>query len=544
MLLNTNTYHRLKFLTSVFVVLMMAACASIQQPTGGPKDTTPPKVLEESPKNFTLNFNSNQINIQLNEYFKLNNQAKEISLSPDVDKQPEYKIKKRILNIRLLDTLEKNTTYTINFGNAIVDYNEGNILKNYSYVFSTGNKIDSLSISGKVINAITKEPQLNATVFLLPINQDSLFGKKKPHIFTSTDSTGNFRLRFLKENTYKIYSVYEREGGDKIYNSVNEEVAFNNNPIKLIKDTAGIELQLFKEEPKTFRINDRKIENSGRITYIFNQKLAKPSIRILSPSELNNNNTVEFTREGDTAYIWAKDMTFDSIKVAILNNNVALDTTVIRRSKRDDYNQNISITDNSPSGRIKPGTDLILTFSAPVNSIDTKLITLLQDSVAVKGFRLEKDTTSSRKYTFKYSWKPDREYNLTIGDRAIKGTYGGENKQYKKQIQRDEEENYGNLTIKFSVTDTTKNYVIQLLSADNNVINTKTINKNSDINYTMYPVGKYSIRVIYDMNRNNKWDTGNVKEGRQPEQIWNNPTEITLRANWDLEEKISIPKPQ
>ena len=542
--LNRTTYYKLKILTTILAILTIWSCASIQQPTGGPKDTTPPKILKESPKNFTLNFNSPQINIELDEYFKLNNTAKEISISPDVDKQPDYKIKKKVLNIKLKDSLEANTTYTINFGNAIADYNEGNVLKNYLYVFSTGNKIDSLTISGTVVNSITKEPQLDATVFLLPANQDTLFGKKKAHIYTNTDSAGNFKLKYLKENTYKIYAVFEKDGGDKIYNSANEEVAFSSEPILLKKDTSGIQLQLFKEDAINFRILDRKIENTGRIVYLFNQKLAKPSIKILSPAELNTNRTIEFSKEGDTAVLWAKDMKFDSIQVAILNNNIPLDTTVIRRSKRDDYNQTIGVSDNIPSGRIKPGTDLRLTFSAPINSIDTKLITLLQDSVPVKGFRLERDTSSSRKYLFKYSWKRDKTYDLSIADNAVKGLYGGLNKLYSKKFTRDEEENYGNLSIKFTVPDTTKSYVVELLNESDEVIKRSTINKNTELAYAMYSIGKYKIRVIYDENNNGKWDTGSVKKRRQPEKIWNHPNEITLRANWDLEEKITIPPPQ
>lgn len=542
--LNQNSYLKLIFLIILIANTFIFGCASIQQPTGGPKDSIPPKILKENPKQFTTNFNSPQINIELDEYFKLNNTSKEISISPDLDKQPEYKIKKKILNIKLQDTLEANTTYTINFGNAIADYNENNVLKNYMYVFSTGQTIDSLSISGTVINSQTKQPQLDATVFLLPLNRDTLFGKKKAHIYTSTDSSGNFKLKYLKEGTYKIYAVFEKDGGDKIYNSVNEEVAFLNKPINLTKDTSGISLQLFKEEASQFKVIDKKIEKSGRIIYTFNQNLASPSITILSPKELNNKRTLEFNKTGDTAYLWTQEMSFDSIEVSIENNGKGLDTVLLRRGKKDDYNRTISIADNVPSGKIKPGTDLIFTFSAPVKTIDNKLITLLQDSVPVKGFRFEQDTSFIRKYRFKYSWKKEKTYDLTISDGAIKGLYGGQNKQIVKTISRDEEDNYGNLSIKFTVPDTSKKYVIQLMNTENQVLTSNEINTNTSLNYTMYSIGKYLIRVVYDENKNGKWDTGNVKKGIQPEKVWNNPNEITLRANWDLEEKITIPPPQ
>ncbi|WP_207421711.1 Ig-like domain-containing protein [Desertivirga brevis] len=541
--LNQKQYFKLILLTLISTYFLLNSCASIQQPTGGPKDTIAPKILRETPKNFTTNFNSPQINIELDEYFKLNNIGKEISLSPDVNKQPDYRIKKKTLNVKFQDTLEANTTYTINFGNAIADYNEGNLLKNYVYVFSTGNKIDSLSISGTVINSLTKKPQLDATVFIIPMARDTIFGKRKANIFTTTDSSGNFKLRYLKEGSYKIYSVFEKEGGDKIYNSTNEEVAFLNDPIELKKDVNGIQLQLFKEEPTVFRVTDRKIENSGRIIITYNQKLPNPSLRILGPDELNRNSTREFSKTGDTALLWTKDMTFDSLQVVINNNSIPLDTVVLRRSKRDDYKQDITITDNAGNSRIKPGNDYTLTFSSPVASIDTKNIILLQDSVPVKNFRFEKDTSSTRRYNLKYSWKAEKNYDLSIPEGAVRGLYGGKSKIFKRTFQRDVEENYGNLSIRFTITDTTKNYLIQLLNEQEEIINSRSIKKNSVLNYTTYPVGKYSFRIVYDENNNDKWDTGNVKKGLQPEKTWNAPTEITLRANWDLEEKITIPPP-
>src|SRR5690606_21832827 len=147
---------------------LISGCASIKQPTGGPRDSTPPTVVKETPPNLTRNFKAERIQIQLSEFFKLNNEFKEISISPEMEKIPEFRIRKNILEIRLQDTLEQNTTYTINFGNSIVDYNERNVLKNYSYVFATGDAIDSLIIAGKVVDALTKHPVLDATVFIIP----------------------------------------------------------------------------------------------------------------------------------------------------------------------------------------------------------------------------------------------------------------------------------------------------------------------------------------------------------------------------------------
>ena len=154
-----------------WLATFVLGCASMQSPTGGPKDSIPPGIVEENPKNYTKNFISEKVEIEFNEFIKLNNEYTEISISPAIDIPPEFRVKKENLGIEFKQKLEVNTTYSINFGKAIADVNESNILKNYSYVFSTGNEIDSLSISGKVINALTKEKLKDVTVFILPVRR-------------------------------------------------------------------------------------------------------------------------------------------------------------------------------------------------------------------------------------------------------------------------------------------------------------------------------------------------------------------------------------
>lgn len=531
----------LMIISFIVTTILYQGCASIQTPTGGPRDSIPPKVIKETPANFTTNFRSDEIDIQLDEYFKISNESKEFSISPAMDKNPFFKVRKKILNIQLQDTLAPNTTYTINFGRGLVDYNEGNVLKNYMYVFSTGNKIDSLTISGSVTNTLTKKPVLDATVFIIPISQDTIFGKRRANIFTTTDSAGNFNLKYLRANTYKIYALKE-EGGDRVYNSPNEEIAFLSEPLVFTKDTAGIKLELFKQEARSFRIVDRKIEKDGKILFIFNQQLKKPGIRILQPEQLDQSKIVELSRTNDTLSMWTAKMDFDSIQVAITNEGKDIDTSVIRRNKKDEYNRELRISDNVPSSRIKPGTDLVLTFSAPIgDKIDPSKITFLQDSISISGLRIIRDTSSTRKYVFKYPWRLEKSYILKLDENAFTGRFGGTNKPFEKIFSRDEELNYGNLALSVAVPDTARQYIVQLLNEKDELLRENTINKNTVIQYNMYSVGKYHFRVVYDANRNSKWDTGDVYAKKQPEKIWNAAVEITLRANWELEEKLSIP---
>lgn len=527
------------FIVFVLSSSLFSGCASMQPPTGGPKDSLPPKVVKETPKNLTRNFKADKIEIQLNEFFKLNSEFTEISISPAMEQLPLFKAKKNVLEIRFQDTLEKNTTYTIHFGKAIADVNEGNILKNYSYVFATGNIIDSLSISGKVINTLTKEPELDATVFIIPTRQDTIFGKKRASIFTTTDSSGNYSLKNLRSDTYRIYALKEK-GGDRIYNSSNEQIAFRNDSIALKKEINNVNLELFQEVPAVFRVTERKIENTGRLLFTFNRGLEKPDLQIIQPAALNEKKIVEFNKRADTASLWLPEMTFDSIAVVVKDSTINLDTLVLRRNSKDVYKRELQVSDNLSGGKLKPGSDLAIILSAPVDKYDVSKVKVLEDSVARRA-EIIKDTTSTRKYFIRYRWRNKREYILDLGENAFFNNFGGKSVATTRRFTLEEIENYGNLELDVTTPDTNQQFVIQLIKDQTEVLRNDVVVGNKKVVYTQYPTGSYTIRVAYDLNKNKKWDTGNVKLKRQPEPVWNYEKEISLRANWDLEEKITIP---
>lgn len=525
-------------------ILLISSCASVQAPTGGPKDTIQPGIVKEIPKNLSRNFSSKKIEIEFDEFIKLSNEFTEISISPSMDIPPSFRAKKENLEITFEEKLIPNTTYTINFGKAILDVNEGNILKNYSYVFSTGSKIDSLSISGQVINSLTKQKVKDVTVFILPVNQDSLFGKKRPSFFATTDTSGNFKLSNLREDNYRIYALNEQGTGDRIYNGKLEEIAFLKNPIQLNKDTSNIVLSLFKEVPKDFAILDRKIESDGKISIVFNKPIKKPEAEIILPTGLDKIKRVEFSSTKDSARIWLPEMNFDSLLVSIKSENKALDTVILRRNKKDTYSDNVIISDNIVNGKLRPGSDLSLKFTKPIKSFNEKLISILEDSIAIKNYNISEDKNLNRTYIIKYPWRLNKQYQLKIDNNAFEDIGGNKSKLYNKKFELDIEDNYGSIAINLSVPDTSKNYIIQWLTDDYKIIKQDYISKDQTLNYTRYPTGKYRIRVIYDLNKNNEWDTGNLLMLMQAENTWNYDKVITLRPNWDLEEKIVIPNPE
>lgn len=528
-------------LFAIFAVLFYSGCASLQTPSGGPRDTIPPKVVEEIPKNLSKNFKGKQIEITFDEFFKLSNEYQEITLSPETEIAPTYKVKKKTLEIDFKDSLEANTTYSIKFGKAIQDVNESNTLKNYSFVFATGSKLDSLEISGKVISSQDNQPVLDATVFLFPIKKDTLFGKKKPTIYTSSDSSGNFTLKNLREDTYRIYALKE-SGADRIYNSPNEDIAFLKDSVVLNKNMSNLSLKLFKQVADKFRTLDRRIEKDGRIDFFFNTPLSNPSLKFLGNDKIKNP-IIDFSSKGDTAHLWLREFAFDSLKVSINNDNKPLDTVTLRRSLKDTYDRVILFNNNLSGGKIVPGRPLVLTFNLPIENIDPNKIVLTEDSVQRNGLTVKKLIPSDFKYEIDYPWRVKKRYTLSFKEGAVKDIYGTENKNLKLDFELDEVENYGNLSLNITKADSLKNYIVQLIiGKENNVYKEFIIKQNSIVNINYIPTNTYKVRVIEDLNSNGKFDTGNIKLKIQPEKVWFWDKDIVTRANWDREEKIVIPK--
>jgi hypothetical protein len=528
----------------IIVVFTVFGCANQVRPQGGPRDVTPPVLLKATPPNMTRHFNAKVIQLDFDEYFKLSNQYTEITMSPVPDKQPEYKIKKRSLIINLKDTLQKNTTYVINFGKAIADVNEGNILKNFTYVFSTGEHIDSLSMSGSVVNTLTQQREKDVTVMLYPHDKDSLyFGKKKPTIYATTDTGGNFSLNNLHDGVYNIYAI-KQTSATKIYNANNKDlIAFLKKPITLDSDTSGILLSLFKEEPTIFKIAEHKFNADGAMCFVFNKRLTNPSAKIIYPPSLDASKVVEFVPTKDTAYIYMRNMDFDSIRVSFLDNNKPLDSISLMKGKNEVFKGALSFRLNlSSDSKLKPTSDLIITASSLIDTFDPAQVILYEDSVPVNNLNIARDTSNGRRFIVKYRWKSDSKYILSIAEDAFSTIVGNKNKKFYKPFLVDKPDNYSTLTLKVTVPDTSKSYIVEFYQDPKTILQRNEITKGSTIIYKNFLMGKYYFRVIYDENKNGRWDSGNVKLKKYPENIWIDPTQITLRPNWDSEEKLDIPK--
>lgn len=544
-----NALNKLKntlFVKLVFLLIIISyttsnlGCANMQRPTGGPKDTIPPKVLNIEPENFQTNFKEKEIILEFDEFIKLNNQFREFSISPDTDLPPNYKVKKKRLHITLPDSLAENTTYQLNFGKGIVDYNEGNPLENFVYVFSTGDILDSLSISGRVQDGFLKEfdyqNDKEVRVILIPTSQDSIFGKRKANIFATVDSSGNFKISHLKEDTYRIYALKE-ENNNRIYDSPSEYIGFLKDSITLNNDTLGILLEYTKGFPKDFRVLSRTLEKNGLVKIIFNKILDNPQLKILEEAE----NITWFNPTNDTATVYLKDLEFDSLRFEISDNNNVLDTTILKKSRNAKIEKELELNFNT-SNKVDKINHIKITTSLPLDTFNRGSIELLEDSIPKTNLQIEKIVSNQKTaLSIKTNWKPKKDYILTIKEGGLKTKFDDTNKEKTINFTLDETENYGDINFEFKGLDEKEQYILEIIDEQKEkIFQSSIMDPSHKETLKNFPGGKYSIRIIYDSNKNGRWDPGDVYTKKQAEKIWYLNRTFTIRPNWEQNEVIEV----
>lgn len=545
----SNTLKRPLFqrvgISALFFIILMSfiQCANMQRPTGGPKDSIPPQLLEVTPANLSLNFKETEIVLTFDEFIKTVNPGKEFSISPDVPTQPIYKVRKKNFIIELPDSLAENTTYTINFGKGLVDYNEGNPFINYNFVFATGDVLDSLSISGKVRNGYSKDFDLEkdkeVIAILIPTSQDTIFGKKKASYYTNVDSSGNFQFNNLREDSYRVYALKDING-DKIYNGNDEWIGFQQDSIQLQANVSGIELEYTKGKPLVFRNLEKKIDTDGSLLLTFNRPLEDPDFRILDPVDMDETKLVKVVPTADSARMYFDHLEFDSLKIEVSEYQEVVDTISLRKARNVKVDKTIvpRLNISNQVDRIK---HIELSSSYPISSIDNGKILIMEDSVSRRNFQLQKDTINSEMYHIRFNWKPEIDYELVIEEGAIQGPFGETNEEFKAQFTLNQTENYGDIILKFTGLEKGKNYIVELIDeSKEKTFDVRSLPDNHELPFIKYPGGKYSIRLIEDENGNGKWDGGDVYELRQAEPIWYLNRTFTIRANWEQNETIDV----
>lgn len=574
-----NIFRNKQLFLLIATLVVLYSCANRGQgPQGGPKDKTPPKVVKSIPADKSTNVSKNQVEIDFDESINLKDISKNVIISPPQRINPDIKAYGKKLTVQLADTLIPNTTYSINFGEAIEDMTEGNKLKNYVFSFSTGNEIDTLQIAGNVLDASNLNPVQGITVGIYNDLNDSVFLTKPFMRITRTDENGRFVVPNVKNGKYRVYALND-VNRDNIYQR-GEGMAFDENvyqtsfefvtkPDTVWKDSVTVDsvrsvrvtrfmpddivLRYFKSDSKNQYLVKSERSEAYKISFYFNTKAEKlPEVR---PLNVNwDGNVLLQKNEGlDSLTYWLTDSTLIKKDTILLEVKYLKTDSLFKLQPKTDTihfalrkigkkvgtaskkKETLAVQTNtsSPFDVYNP---LRFTFNVPIKQFDASKIHLkrLVDSVYVSiPFNLQKKDSIGMNFIIAQNWVPESKYKLNIDSAAFISIYNVQNDSLKAEFTVKSLEEYS--SFKLFLTDYDSTAVFQVVNKTDKVIRSVPINKSGTKVEYLEP-GDYYIRMFLDRNRNGLWTTGDFLKKLQPEEVFYNPKKMTMIKNWEFEE--------
>ncbi len=529
----------------IFLLLAVTAlwqCAKRGTPTGGPKDEKGPVLLRAEPENFTTGFNGGKIRLYFDEYVRLQDVQNQLIISPPLKHQPLITPQggtAKYVQITIKDTLKENTTYTLNFGLSIVDNNENNPNNYLTYVFSTGDYIDSLMVAGAVKDAFNRQADQFISVMLYEIDStytDSTLYKKPPNYITNTlDSNTVFRLQNLKAGKYSLVAIKD-EGKNNIFDPLADKIGFIPDTIELPTDTTYL-LTLFREIPDYSMVTPSLV-SANRI--IFGYRGGDEEIRIEPLMPLPDTVRTLVTKEPgkDTLNYWFTPFEADSIVFRVSNEKeMKQDTFTIKTRK---LAADSLVLNANHRATINFQDTFRISANIPLINVDTSRISLLnRDSVSL-DFEGNLDTLANS-FSMHFEKESEQVYVISLLPEAFNDFFGNTNDSIFYRVSTGSYADFGNLRL---VLDGVRAYplIMQLTNEKGKTLRELYALEPRQFEFLNLPPANYLVRLIFDENGNRKWDTGNYLEGRHPERVVYYPQPIEVRANWELEQTFTVPE--
>ena len=541
------------YLGFLFIASIITGCANVVAPTGGEKDIEPPRPVSFSPESLTTHFKGREIKISFDENFSLNNPSSEIYLSPTSSEKLRYKIKHKHLFVTLPDSLKENTTYTLHFGNSIADITEGNKIEGLTYVFSTGEVIDSFRIQGVLKDALTLKPDKNFLVMLYSDANDSAVAKIKPAYFTRTDENGVFVLSYLHYGTYRLFCLNDKNL-DYLYDQPEEEVAFIDTLITVNDSIDFYSMFSFiPDQKKTVLLSVSNSENN-KIAFAFNHpvsdilpKIISDSTKILFQSHSRNNDTIFVwyeSKQRDSVYCsYTLDGKIDTIGIRMKVLSSQKGIAPVKFSMRS----NLLGTKNNYS--LSSEKNLEFHFNYPIQKVRKDLFAEIRsDSTSEirNGLLVLKiDSLTGLRYSvLDFDFEKGKNYSVTIPKNYFTDIFGNSNDSLVLHFKKSEEISTGNLHLEIMNEDTAHHYFAELVSGKTVIKHWQISSGKNICNITAVTPSTYRLRFVRDDNENDKWDAGDYWLHVQPEKVTYAAKDIVVRANWDMEAEAVIVSPK
>ena len=521
-------------------IFLLVSCAQIVTPGGGPKDLAPPRVEKYIPDSAATNFSAKNISIVFDEFIQLTDLQKELTISPPMNIQPEIKVKGKMLLIEMKDTLRKNTTYTLNFGSAIRDFTENNARKDFQYIFSTGNFIDTLKLSGTVKNAFDQKTDKGILVMLYESSEDSVPMKKRPSYFAKTNADGTYKISNIRPGKYKAFALKETNA-DYRYDSPDESIAFSDTLVKISRNVK-LDMLLFREEAKEQKLLKNSTKGYGNMTLVYAKPVGSVTFKALNKATPCETFITEYSSKRDTLSLWFPKFGKDSLCFQVAADENTVDTIRIFTGQfqketggRGDVFRLIAGTNVNPASKFDLNKNIILKFNHPISVSQSRPENVC---ISSNGRRIDYSNRDSvrvdpRNFRFQFPLAADSTYILNVPASSFTDVFDMSNDTVKLKFQTQEEKFYGtlklNLKMKYRIA-----YVLEFINEKGVMFEPVSTDK-SIFSYTFLPPGNYTLRITYDKNGDGRWTPGNYKLHKQPEKVIYYPNPIVIRSNWDSE---------
>lgn len=533
---------KLSIIIVILWVITTTQCAKRGTPTGGAKDSIPPVLVSANPSLNKVNFDSDKVVLVFDEYIQLKDIANQLIVSPPIEKStykilPEGTVSKKV-EIRFEQPPRDNTTYTFNFGEAIEDYNENNPLPFFSYTFSTGDYLDSLSLSGTVKDAYSLDSLDQISIHLYPIDStytDSTIYLKKPLYVGNTLDSIYFNLQSLAPGKYEFIAIKD-VGKNYLFDQFVDMIGFFETPIELPQDSLKFPV-LFKEETN-FRWGRPRYVNDHHLEFGYFGDVSDKKILFTEAFKQKGKGFFTRDREKDTLHYWfqpVKDL--DSIVVA-LEEKDSMRPVVIKPFKPELDSLMLSLSPKNLNVLHFLDT-LKIESNLPIMAVNDEYIQIFDIDTLSIPFTSSIDPNKDKVYLVFEKVQNDN-YRIQILPNAITDFIGATNDTIIHSVRTQAIENYGSLFLTIENKNKDMPYFFELIDKNGNLI--RKVNQNEDDSYELkYLLPKdYQIRFVKDHNGNGQWDTGNYLEKRQPEEVIYLADYLSLRANWDLIETFTI----
>jgi len=517
--------------------------------TGGEKDRQPPILVSAQPPLYSTGFVNQSILLKFDEYIQLKDLNANLVVLPKLKTLPEAEVNGKTLKI-ILDTAEllKNTTYRIYFGQAIADMNEGNSLNNFEYVFSTGDFIDSFTVKGHVVSAFNNGSLDNILIGLYEdsLSTDSTVFKEVPNYITRSDVSGKFYMGHLPAKRFKAYALDDLNK-NLSYDPDLESIGFQNNSIHLPEDSI-LNFKLFKEAPAKTYVKKTVSPYYGHSMIIFNKK-PKLLLQTYYPDQEDQLYIQNTSVGGDTLLLYYKTIE-DSLKL-LLNyvEEGKKDTLQLSLAKKNMRKKKFAYMRlNTPGNSLVLNTALKLSFITWMDTstqIGAGLRLMYKSDSTWEQLPLSPRWLNVRELQLANNLPEGKAFELKLDTSVFTDAFSNSNDSLTFRFNTQSKTELGKAVLKLQLYKK-EQYLVQLLNESQNVVRESSFflalssSNSKSIEFTDVPAGMYTVRIVYDLNKNDKWDSGSLLKRKQAEPVFIHPKTIKVLSDWEIEEEIQV----